>query len=318
MIDFELKLKKDVTYEIINYVGRSREVNIPQLINNKEVTSIGERAFFECSSLTNITIPESVNRIGDDAFIGCSNLTSIMIPNSVTSIGRSAFSYCSSLESIVVGKNNPKYDSRNNCNAIIETSSNMLIVGCKNTIIPNSVTNIGDYVFPGCSSLESVTIPDNVTSIGRSAFSGCSSLESIVVGKNNPKYDSRNNCNAIIETSSNTLVLGCKNTIIPSSVTSIGEYAFECCSCLESITIPDSVTSIGDMAFIECSNLTSITIPDGVISIEEEAFYYCYNLTSINFQGTKAQWESITKGSDWNSYTGSYIIHCTDGDIAKS
>ena len=214
----------------------------------RKVTSIEDYAFYYCSGLTSITIPNSVTSIGECAFSGCSSLTSITIPNSVTSIGEWEFSGCSGLISIT---------------------------------IPNSVTSIGDYAFSGCSGLTSVTIPNSVTSIGDYAFSGCSGLTSIVVENGNSNYDSRSNCNAIIETASNTLISGCKNTIIPNSVTSIGSQAFQGCSGLTSITIPNSVTSIGNFAFYGCSGLTSITIPNSVTSIGVSAFSGCSGLTSI-------------------------------------
>ena len=234
----------------------------------------------------------------------CTSLTSIEIPNSVTIIGDNAFNGCSSLTSMTVEENNPVYDSRNNCNAIIETASNTLISGCKNTVIPNSVTTIGNYAFDYCRSLTSITIPNSVTTIGNyafnacnsltsivipnsvttigsSAFSSCSGLTSISVAAGNTTYDSRDNCNAIIETTTNTLIAGCKNTIIPNSVTTIGDHAFHYCSSLTSIEIPGSVTTIGDYAFYDCISLTSIEIPNSVTYIGGSAFYNCRSLTSI-------------------------------------
>ena len=237
------------------FLGRSSltAINIPN-----SVTSIQSIAFAECTSLSSIDIPNSVTNIDRWAFLGCSGLTAINIPNSVTTISDGAFPGCSSLASISVVSDNPNYDSRNNCNAIIETATNTLIAGCMNTAIPNSVTTIGDEAFSGCSSLTNINIPNSVTSIGDEAFSGCSRLTNISVANNNPKYDSRNNCNAIIETATNTLIVGCKNTIIPNSVTSIANWAFGNCSGLTSIDIPNSVTSIGYETFLECPSLKDV------------------------------------------------------------
>ena len=256
--------------------GLTGAITIPN-----SVTSIGDCAFSGCSGLTSVTIGNSVAEIGGNAFDCCSGLTSVTIPNSVTTIGSSAFSGCSGLESIVVENGNSKYDSRNGCNAIIETATNTLISGCMNTVIPNSVTSIGGYAFKGCSGLMSVIIPNSVTSIGYDAFSGCSGLESIVVENGNSKYDSHDNCNAIIETATNTLISGCMNTTIPNSVTSIGACAFSGCSGLTAVTIPNSVTSIGGNAFYGCSGLTSVTIPNSVTEIGGCAFCGCSGLTSV-------------------------------------
>ncbi len=256
------------------------------------VTSIGYDAFSSCSRLTGITIPSSVVSISNYAFDYCSGLTNITIPSSVTSIGAYAFRGCSSLASIKVDSNNPKYDSRSNCNAIIHTSSNQLIVGCKNTVFLNSVTSIGEGAFYGCTGLTNLTIPSSITYIGSAAFRGCSSLANVKVESGNSKYDSRNNCNAIIYTSSNRLVVGCKNTIIPNSVTSIGGDAFYGCNGLTNLTIPNSVTSIGSYVFDDCSGLTSITIPKSVTSIGIRVFEGCSGLTSMIVENGNSKYDS--------------------------
>ena len=250
--DLEYSVLDDGTVEITDYNGSAKTVDIPEKINGKSVTSIGNCAFRYCTSLKSITIPNSVIEIGSSAFSGCSSLTSITIPNSVTNIGDSTFWGCSSLTAIYVAVDNKNYTS---VNGVLFNKDKTALI-CypagktdKSYNITNSVTSIGDYAFNGCSSLTSVTIPNSVTEIGGSAFVGCASLKSITM---------------------------------PNSVTSIGDMAFYKCSSLTSITIPDSVTSIGSSAFSDCSKLRSITIPNSVTSIGAWAFNGCTGLTAIN------------------------------------
>ncbi len=263
--------------------------------------------------------PYPVTSIGEWAFTRCSSLTGIVIPKSVTNIEHDAFGACSSLTSIVVEEGNTKYDSRDNCNAIIETESNALIYGCSTTIIPKSVTSIKSDAFYGCSSLTSISIPKSVTNIGTWAFAGCSSLTSIVVEEGNAKYDSRDNCNAIIETESNALIYGCSTTTIPKSVTSINAGAFCECYSLTNIVIPESVTSIGEWAFAGCSSLTSITIPKSVTHIDDRAIIACPSLTNIMVEEGNTKYDSRDNcNAIIETENNALILGCSTTIIPKS
>ena len=262
---------------------------IEHVIINNDVTSIGNYAFNSCTNLSSVTFGNSVESIEWGAFAGCSGLTSVTIPNSVTSIGEGAFSGCTALTSIVVESGNSKYDSRENCNAIIEKSSNTLIAGCKNTIIPNSVTSIGDYTFFYCTALTSITIPNSVTSIGDYTFAVCTGLTSITI-PNSVKS---------IGAGAFAACIGLTSIEIPNSVEYIGAEAFAVCTGLPSITIPNSVTSIGDYTFAVCTGLTSIEIPNSVTSIGEEAFAECSTL------------ETVTIGNSVISIGNSAFSNCT-------
>ena len=330
----------DGTVTITGYSGSDTVLVLPSEIDGKTVTGLRGYSFYGNTHITGITLSDHITAIEDETFSGCTSLESIIIPASVTSIEVSAFNSCSSLSEITVSSDNPVYDSRNNCNAIIETASNTLIVGGKNTVIPQDTTIIGynafskrkgltgidlpegltgiesgafmycedltwitlpesitmlsDAVFRGCTSLESLTIPKNVAEIGGDLILNCTNLTELKVDPENSVYDSRDNCNAVIETASNTLLLGCKTSSIPSGVTKIGGAAFYQCKGLTSVTMPDGVTEIGNWAFRECSDLESVTLPASITTIYYGAFGECPSLTDVYYSGTAEQWSSIS------------------------
>lgn len=292
----------EIPYNAFAY-SSIRSVTLPD-----NVRTIDDQAFYYCSLLERINIPDWVRTIGDKAFYGCRNLKTIDL-NCVLSIGENAFydtgitslhlpgtvkyiygsiaGHCSKLEEITVDGSD-WFDSRDNCNGII-SAGNTLIQGCKNTVIPNTVTSISCDAFKDCISLKTLRIPASVTYIGQcsddpfsdeqgneSPFWGCDSLVSIEVDTNNPVYDSRDNCNAIVDKRDNILLFGCQTTVVPGSVTGIGNGAFYQCRRLEYMSLPESVKSIGEEAFIKCYILKSVSIPSRVTEIGDRAFYGCY------------------------------------------
>ena len=317
----------------------SGEVTIPSTLGGYPVTSIGSSAFSFCTRLTSVTIPDSVTSIGSSAFYYCTSLISVTIPDSVTSIGNSAFSFCTRLTGVYItdleawckisfasSDANPLHYAENlylNNELVtdlvipdgvtsIGSSAFYNCIGLTSVTIPDSVTSIGSWAFDNCTGLTSVTIPDSVNCIGSYAFRGCTGLTSIQVEEGNTVYHSAGNC--LVETAGKTLILGCKNSQIPQdgSVTSIGNYAFEGCTGLTSVTIPDSVTSIGDDAFRNCTGLTTVTIGDSVTSIGYRAFYDCTSLTSVTIG------DSVTSIADYAFRNCTGLTSVTIGDSVTS
>ncbi len=293
-----------------------KEISLPDT-----VTSIGSDSFQACSNLEKVMFGNSITTVSDSAFLDCYKLKSITIPASVTTIGTHAFGYFQAplhgadiltykkIENFtVLGYNNTNAEAYatendfdfvslseipdsekfeysifdNNTARIDRYIGNDTEIVIPSNIDGHKVTALNNYLFNNCLDLTSVTIPSSVISIGYGLFPNCPSLSRVVVVPENPVYDSRNNCNAIIETASNTLTSGCKSTIIPDTVTKLGGYAFHSCSGLKSITIPDSVTDMGPgFTFAYCKDLENVTLSDSITEISYAAFEHCTALKSI-------------------------------------
>ncbi len=268
-----------------------------------------------------LVIDKSITKIKNASFpkIFGGELHGVVFPENLTDIEGVNFvdcglAQCRGIKRIIVNKNNRVYDSRDNCNAIIETATNKLILGISTTKISNSVTEIGPlaFVYNGENSgISSLYIPKSVTKINGNPFMSCLNLTNIFVEKGNPVYDSRDNCNAIIETSTNTLITGCNNTIIPNTIEKIGDFAFKDYRELKNIVLPESVEEIGGWAFDNCQGLEFIVIPKNVIIIGSSAFMGCIKLSTIFYEGNSTDKAQISmenvdagvEGSIWCYYS---------------
>lgn len=266
-ISGDLEIPATVTYNGTTYTVTEiaysglRYGHFTSIVQPNTITAIDRYAFYGNDSLTSCVLPSSLTSVGENAFSYCSAMTSFVIPASLTSIGDNAFNRCVNITSIVVEEGNPVYDSRDNCNAIVETATNTIIAGCNTTVIPATVTGIAQSAFGGCT-FTSFNLPAHVTNVSRTMLSSCPNLTSLTVDPGNPVYDSRGNCNAIIITDANKLYLGCKVTTNPSTITEIGDQALYLTD-IEQVTIPANVNVIGGMAFSCCPNLASIIVEDG-------------------------------------------------------
>ena len=274
-------------YSGSNYVPwYSSSSSVKTVVIGGNVTSIGSNAFAACNNLNSVVIGNGVISIRDHAFSFCKNLTRLTIPDSVTHIGDNAFECCTSLTSLT---------------------------------IPNSVTSIGDQAFCGCNCLTIVSMGNSVSSIGEYAFGDCDSLTGIWVDANNLFYSS--DSSGVLFNKDKTVLIQAPCALqgeyaVPNSVTSIGNYAFDCCTSLTSVTIGNSVTDIGNCAFRYCYSLTSVTIGNSVTSIGNDAFYNCYKLVEvINHSGI-----TITAGSSNNGYVAYYAkeIHNGESEIVNT
>jgi len=270
---------------------------LTDLVIPNGITSINSPTFINCLSIKSITIPSSVKTIGETAFQGCIGLTSINISEGLTSIGYGAFFACSNLTSIVIP------------DSVIDIGGSAFEKCTELTSVTfgNGIKKIDSRTFALCNNLNSITIPDSVTSIGYGAFWDCESLSSVIIGNGVTDINGMAFCNCV----------GLTSLIIGNSVKTIGENAFYNCQELKTLTIPDTVTTIEESAFAYCYKLTDITIGKGIKKIHESVFENCYVLTVINFNGTVSEWNKIIKYSNWNKNTGTYVIHCTDGDLTK-
>lgn len=272
------------------FYGNESITTFDELVYFTSITSIGEEAFRSCTNLTSITIPNSVTLIDGEAFRNCPSLTAITIPQNVTSIGRCPFSECTSLTTMVVDSRNTKFDSREGCNAIIETASNTLVTGCDYTTIPSSVISIGEEAFRNCIGMTSINIPNSVISIGEYAFGNCTSLISVT---------------------------------IPNQITSISFRAFYYCTSLASIIIPNSVKSIVSKAFENCMNLTSVRIEiKNPLSIDGNTFPNRANATLYVPYGSRIDYLAANYWKEFKEIIelepqSSDIINFADAEVKR-
>ena len=276
---------KPVETEVKNYIDTIKDkymFNLPKtLIVQNGVTNISNLAFYNCTSLSNVTISDSVTSIGLGAFAGCTNLININIPDNVTSIGISAFSECTNLKNI-------KLPTK------LKKISGDMLGGCKsltNIEIPNSVISIDSYAFNYCTSLTSITIPNSVTSIGENTFYYCTSLTNVTMSDSVTSIDEM----AFADCTNLTSIT------LSNSLTSISYGLFDSCTSLTNVTIPNGVTSIGDLTFKGCTSLTSVAIPDSVTSIGHYIFDYTSSSLVIYCQTQAvADFLKETLSGSWN------------------
>ena len=285
---YEYAILPDETIEIIGYNGSESKVVIPDKIDGKKVTGIGDYAFESCTNLTSITIPDSVTNIGEYAFQSCSNLTSITIPDSVTNIGQRAFLFCKSIKYIT---------------------------------IPESVQDIGEYAFYGCKSLEKINAAagnENYVSVNGILFSkDKTKIVCYPANKNDTSYSIPSSVK-VIGSGAFRDCSHLKSIMIPNSVTTMEHHAFSNCTSLTSISIPDGIKTIEMGTFDYCKSLTSVRIPDSVTEIGHSAFYCCDNLKSITIPRSVTEILSYALGLiGLEDRIDGFKIYCYSGTEAE-
>ena len=292
-----------------SYVSRYALASLKTVVISSDVTAIDSKAFEGCNDIDSIYWDYTGNANLSELFAGSAdNVRGITIGPNVTSIATGSFKGFHNLQSLTVEPGNTVFDSRENCNGIVVTATNTLLIGCKTTTVPEGITRLEDNLFSWCYGPGTLVLPSTLREIGESALNGCSDLASLTIPENvqkigtgytdlpkltsisvdsrNPYYNSNGNCNAIIETATGMLILGCRNTVIPSGTTGLADYAFANQSQLEFLLIPASVNNIGSYAFMNCSLLKSLIIPEGVDTIRDKTFSGCSSLEYLSVPST--------------------------------
>jgi hypothetical protein len=284
----------DGSASIAAYSGPPWAVAIPTNVNGLTVTGISASAFYDCTNLTSVTVPDSVTSIGMDAFELCPNLASILIPGSVTNIGAEAFRFCASLPILVIPAGV----------ANIESATFELCTSLTNVAIPSTVTSIGNSVFNECISLTHLTIPDSVTNIGDAAFDNCTSLASLTIpaGVNGIGNEAFENCTSL------------RSIAIPGGVTSIMYAMCYACTNLTSLTIAGSVTNLGKDAFDNCTSMASVYFGGNAPVADSTTFHFDLNTTAYYLPGTTG-WDAFSADTGVPVILWNPIIQTGDGSF---
>ena len=269
--------------EVIGADAFNNCYGLTSLTVTEGVKEIGVKAFENCKELRNIELPGSLKQIGWGAFVN-TGIERISIPAEVDSIDYGVFSYCNNLTAIDVDKRNRHFLSYDGCNVIVKKKNKELICGCRESVIPNGVEIIGYNAFGG-TLIRKVVIPRSVKEIAPLAFAGCNGLVEMRVAKDNPYFDSRDDCNAVIRTKSNRLLVGCVSSVIPYGITEIAPYAFAYVTGRYNENIPSTVKRIGDYAFYQNKSLIQVVLPPSAESIGVSAFEGCSSLETCFVYG---------------------------------